>query len=148
MATRLGDDQGTREDRSTLFLDPASDPDRILDIHALRDVEEDPTRPERTIESGELAILSGESLTPEVSHHQIGVRLRCLSEIHQDDALAAQILVQLDLDDISAESEDMARCLLALDEGPGGCGDLGSLADRLSELRSEEHTSELQSRGH
>jgi len=99
------------EDGGAATARPELAEDRPLDLDVVGDVEECPAAEQRGVGGSELVAV-GRDLGEEVAADKIGMLAGGLAQGHEDDALAGQLLVHLDLARLRAAlSEDARRAL-------------------------------------
>ena len=91
-----GQDQGVGEDRGAASAGPELAQDRPLDLDVVGNVEERTAAEQRGMRGGELVAV-GADLAEEMAANQVGVLAGGLAQRHEDDALAGQLLIDLDL---------------------------------------------------
>jgi hypothetical protein len=84
-----------------------------VDAHAARHVQEDAGRPERAVQRRELAAAARRPRWPRCSRTSPDAR-RGDGQVHEDHALRAQRLVQLDLHDVRADLQHAAALAVRL----------------------------------
>ena len=114
-ALLISNDQRMHKVGRSRRINPDLREDRLLDLHALWNVEEDAATPEGCVEGSVLIALNWHALRHKVLLHQCWIFTNGGIQVRQDDALALQLLVKFDMYDRGIALHYVSRALI--DEG-------------------------------
>ena len=100
LAAFVGDDQGPLELAHVLGVDPEVRLERHVHLHAGRDVDERPARPDRRVEGRELVVVRRDELA-EVLLHEVGVLAQRRVHVAEQHTLARQVVPVAVVDDFA-----------------------------------------------